>query len=178
MIEEEYFNWLCSKVDDADFNPSKYQLLLQRLHHTDFIWTMENDKDRAIDGIELRTQFAKESDLDSQTVKMQLQFPCSMMEMMVALAIRCETQIMIDLFVGERIGRWFKVMLKSLDLYYETDEIYDEEWVDFVLREFMDRAYEPNGVGGLFRINDSSIDLRQLEIWSQMNVYLCNLEAG
>ena len=176
--EVDYFDWLCKLITDEDFDPSRYQLLLEKLYHTTFVWTLDMDKNRAADGLDLRNQYAKETDQDIYTVKLALNFPCSMLEMMVALAQRCERQIMIDLFVGPRIGRWFSYMLDSLGVMRDVDSLYDEEYVDYVITSFLHREYEPNGDGGLFLIKDSQEDLRELEIWHQMNLYLRELEAG
>lgn len=177
-IEEDYFVWLCDLITDEDFNPSRYQSLLRKLYHTTFRWVMENDENRASDGLDLRDVFAMTTNRDIYDVRMSLTFACSVLEVMVALAKRCENQIMEDLFVGPRVGRWFLVMLTSLGLSREYDDLYDENYTDYIIDSFLDRKYEYDGDGGLFRIADTQVDLRDLEIWYQMNLYLCNLEAG
>lgn len=173
--EEDYYEWLCSKINDADFNTSHYTKLLQRLYISEFTWSVEEDENRAVDGLCLRTDFASESGVDPFDVKLVIGHPCSILEMMVALACRCENQIMEDLFVGPRFGRWFRVMITSLGLRYETDEYYDENYVDYILTSFLNREYNEDGDGGLFRIRESNVDMRQMEIWYQMNVYLREL---
>ena len=177
-IEIDYFNWLCEDIADEDFDPSRYQLLLGKLYHTSFRWTIPNDKNRAADGEALRLRYAEETNQNPMTIKMSLGFPCSILEMMIALAERCETQIMEDLFVGPRIGRWFKQMLHSLGILYENDELYDEKYVEYILDSFLDRTYEENGDGGLFMIENPPENMREIEIWYQMNFYLRGLEAG
>jgi hypothetical protein len=47
--------------------------------------------------------------------------------------------------------------------------------VDYVLDRFLDRDYEPDGRGGLFRVKHTDEDLRFVEIWYQMNWYLDEL---
>lgn len=173
---DDYFRYLCSFIDDEDFRPSQYQVLLSKLHQTPFEWTIEDDSVRALDGLALRDDYALSKGLDLVDMHMANRHPCSMLEMMVALARRCECEIMEDLDFGRRIGRWFKVMLKSLGLRHETDEYYDEGYINFVLDEFLVRAYEPDGDGALFRVENSDKDLRTLSIWSQMHLYLCSLE--
>lgn len=177
-IEEDYFVWLCDSITDEDFNPSRYQSLLRKLYHTTFRWVMENDENRASDGLDLRDVFAMTTNKDIYGVRMSLSFPCSVLEVMVALAKRCENQIMEDLLVGPRVGRWFLVMLTSLGLSREYDDLYDENYTDYIIDGFLDRKYERDGDGGLFRVVGTQVDLRDLEIWYQMNLYLCNLEAG
>ena len=173
--ENDYYSWLKSKIDDADFNPSHYELLLSRLYHTEFTWTFEDDQARASDGMALRERYAKETSQDPLTVRMWLNFPCTMLEMMIALASRCENQLMEDLFVGNRTGRWFKVMITSLGLAWEYDDLYNESYVTYILNSFLDHDYGRNGDGGLFKIDNANVNLREMGIWYQMNLYLCNL---
>ena len=177
-IETDYFNWLCNIIDDQDFDPSRYQLLLGKLYHTEFTWVIQNDRNRAIDGEDLRSLYSDETGQDPRTVRMELDFQCTILEMMVALARRCETQIMEDLFVGPRIGRWIRAMLKSMGLVYDVDDLFDEEYVDYIIDTFLDRTYEPNGDGGLFKVENAPEDMRKLEIWYQMNLYLRGLESA
>lgn len=174
---DEYFRFLCSIIDDQDFHPSQYQLLLSRLDQEIFTWTLEDDENRAKDGLGLRKEFGELIGADTTTYSLDHQYPCSVLEMMVALARRCELQIMEDPFSGSRIGRWFKAMIKSLGLKYETDDVYDEDYVDYIISSFLNREYERNGDGGLFKVKNTDKDLREMEIWYQMNLYLCSLES-
>lgn len=173
--DEDYYNWLCDKVNDDDFDISQYTTLLSRLYHTEFTWTIDDDANRAADGIDLRFEYANSIGVSSIDARIIFNHPCSVLEMMVALALKCENQLMEDLFVGPRVGRWFKVMLSSLGLRFEADGYYDEKYVDYIITSFLAREYNEDGDGGLFRTNDHTIDMRQLEIWYQMNVYLREL---
>ena len=91
--------------------------------------------------------------------------------MMVALCLRIEEDIMDDPVKGNRIHKWFHVMLKSLGLLDMDDAYFDERYTDKVITRFLNREYEPNGAGGLFRIKDCPYDLRSVEIWYQMCWY-------
>lgn len=51
------------------------------------------------------------------------------------------------------------------------DAYFDERYADKVITRFLNREYEPNGAGGLFRIKDCPYDLRSVEIWYQMCWY-------
>ena len=181
MIKVErdpYFKFLCSIVDDEDFDPSQYQKLLSRLHQEIFTWSMPDDENRALDGLSLRIEFGSlngKSRLDSKLDSSR--YPCTVLEMMIALSQRCEIEIMQDMDIGRRVGRWFKVMLRSLGVNYERDDIYDEKFVDFIIAEFLDRGYNPNGDGGLFFVSNTDVDLRKVEIWYQMHTYLRSIET-
>ena len=65
--------------------------------------------------------------------------------------------------------------MKSLGLYGMTDDKYDEEYVDNVISTFLYRGYDPNGKGGLFTVNDTYKDMRDIEIWYQMCLFFDNL---
>ena len=97
--------------------------------------------------------------------------PCTMLEMMVALAIKCE-EIMDDASIGDRTGQWFWGMIHSLGLSSMSDRVFDRDYVDDVIARFLDRDYEPDGRGGLFTVRHCSHDLRTVEIWYQLSWYL------
>jgi hypothetical protein len=102
----------------------------------------------------------------------ELDGPCSVLEMMIALAIRCEENIMDDPLIGDRTRQWFWSMISSLGLSGMTDTRFDNKSVDRVLETFLDRDYKPNGEGGLFTIKRCEKDLRKVEIWYQLLWYL------
>ncbi len=136
-------------------------------------WMMELDKNRAYDGIELRRRFENESACDPELMDLYFKdVPCSVLEMMIALAIRCEESIMCDPSYGNRTGQWFWSMIVSLGLGGITDQRYNREYVDNVIFRFLTRNYDQDGKGGLFTIPDCGVDLRDIQIWGQMCWYL------
>lgn len=166
-----YFSWLCGAVDSSD-HPDRYCRLLLKLFDTTFVFSIAGDGNRADDGVELRYRFCYESGLPQAAVSELDDRPCSVLEMMVALAIRCENHIMSDPEIGNRTGVWFFKMLSNLGLDKMTDEIFDEDLVEAALTRMMDRTYRPNGRGGLFAVRNPKRDLRSVEIWMQMCWYL------
>jgi hypothetical protein len=170
-IENDYFEWLYNYVcvNDSEERIS-YKKLFKLLHNIDFDFYIRNDVNRAIDGIDLRNRFAYEKD-DLEITNI-LDDSCSVLEMMIALAIRCEETIMYNPEYGDRTKQWFWSMIKNLGLRLMTDENYDEQYILNIIYNFMERRYEPNGKGGLFYIRDCKEDLRCVEIWTQLNLYL------
>ena len=102
---------------------------------------------------------------DTSIVMDILDKPCSVLEMILALAIKCEETIMDNPKYGDRTLQWFWSMLKNLGLAYMTDERFDKKIANDILYNFMERRYEPNGKGGLFYIPN-------YDIWSQLGIYL------
>lgn len=146
-----------------------YRSLLSHLHRIEFRWSIPKDESRAGDGLDLRSRFAY--DLLDDPIN-ELGDECTVLEMMVALAIRCEECIMDDPLMGDRTGQWFWGMINNLGLGAMTDDRYDEEAVDEIIDTFLDREYAPNGKGGLFKIRGCKDDLRDVEIWYQLCWYL------
>lgn len=165
-VNNLYFEWLYNSVCEKRFPKEvSYRKLLMYLHSIDFRYSITRDKNRAEDGVSLRYRFTYDADL-------YLDDPCSVLEMMIALAIRCEENIMDDPRFGNRTSQWFWGMIASLGLSNMTDDHFDKRFVSNVMERFLDREYEPNGKGGLFTIKNCDRDLRDIEIWIQLCWYL------
>ena len=166
-ISDEYFEWLFNLVCEQRYFRPIYRKLLMRLHDTEFTYSIPRDRNRAEDGEDLRYRFALAKGYDVTTTLADLGRPCSVLEMMVALAIRCEEQIQ-DLDIGDRTGHWFWNMVASLGL----NVPYDPYIVDTRIERFMDREYSYNGEGGLFTVQHPRRDMRTVELWWQMCWYI------
>ena len=173
-ISLRYFMWICSLVDGEFFYAERYGELLRHLHSIDYIYTYPMDGNRAEDGISLRYRFGQDVGISAaETADALDTMPCSMLEMMAALALRCEEDIMFDSKCGNRTGLWFKTMIFSLGLGEMTNGNFDSEDVDRIIFNFLEHRYSPDGDGGLFRIkNTNGEDMRKIEIWSQMHRFL------
>lgn len=169
-IDNEYFNWLLDIVCYEKHHDISYSKLLRYLHSITFRYSIPNDENRAKDGENLRYKFLRQSDYTSTPD--YLFKPCSVLEMMVALAYRCEDTIMDNTQLGNRTGQWFWNMITNLGLSNMLDKHFDINIVDDIVNRFLDREYEPDGSGGLFRIKYCNWDLRKMSIWSQMCWYL------
>lgn len=171
-INNAYFEWMYDLVCEGRFaREISYRKLLMRLHGTRFRYSIRNDSNRAADGIDLRYRFSHEY-ADVEDVEQYIDGPCSVLEMILALAIRCEETIMDDPMMGNRTGQWFWMMITNMGLGSMKDNVFDRVHVDDVVERFLDRDYEPNGKGGLFVIRNCDDDLRNVEIWYQLCWYL------
>lgn len=170
-VEREYFNWLCDLVCGYRYSPeNSYDELLSYLHQTEFTYIIPKDSNRAEDGIDLRRRFVYVHDIED--LSDLLDGPCSILEMMVALAIRCEETIMDDPSIGDRTGQWFWKMIVNLGLGSMSDRYFDITYVEDVIDKFLNRDYEPDGRGGLFTVRYCDCDMRDMEIWYQLCYYL------
>lgn len=173
-LNNRYFEWMCQLVYDEQYTRRlSYHKLLNHLHNIDFVYILPMDGNRADDGIDLRYRFGYENKYEGSMIASYLDNrPCSVLEMLIALAFRCEENIMRDPDIGDRTGQWFWNMIVSLGLGSMNDSRYDSEYTDEVIFRFMDRKYARNGEGGLFTIEHCKYDMRSVEIWWQMNWYL------
>lgn len=171
-IKKAYFAWL-SYI--AMPYAHSYNNLLQALFATEFMPSMERDVNRSIDGLNLRVKFANDNNIDSARIDTALNRDCTMLEMMLALAIRMEESIMSDPSIGNRTSYWFTNMLYSLRV-MQPDQDFDIDWFNTCIYEFNTRQYQPNGFGSLFTINDPTKDMRNYELWFQMNFYLVEVD--
>lgn len=171
-MNSEYFNYLCSLIDHPVMNKHSYVKLLQHLGDVEFRYILPLDENRTLDGLELRSEYRDRYGETGLGLR-----PCTVLEMMVALAVRCEVHIMSNTEIGDRTGKWFWDMISSLGLYSMYDSKYDPDKVDDILETFMDRKYQPNGRGGLFTVDEyAEYDLTTIEIWYQLNWYLKNID--
>lgn len=173
-LNDLYFSWLYHQVCD-DSKPGYYKLF-KCLHSIEFTYTIPMDANRAADGENLRYIFEryKLNTTYSQPIVATLldNKPCSVLEMMVALSIRCEIDIMHDPDLGDRTGEWFWGMLDTLGISHMDDDNFNEEECWTIIDRALKREYESDGFGGFFFIPNCDKDLRDVELWYQMNWYL------
>ena len=174
QLTNDYFDWMYQLVCDERYSDGlSYRMLLMYLYDTEFTYILDRDANRAGDGADLRFRFGYEKNLSKTTILRYLDNkPCSVLEMMIALAIRCEEHIMSDQEVGNRTGQWFWDMVENLGLSSMSDSRFNLEETSRILDRFLTRRYERSGEGGLFTIKNCRYDLRTVEIWYQAMWYL------
>ena len=172
VVEVEYYSWLLDKIDyyEEDYNPGhSYNQLLEQLFNSEFYWTVPNDDNRAADGIALRTIFTDEEGWNSDPLEGA---PCSMLEMLVALSMKIESEVMWN---GDenRTSEWFWMMIRNLNLDQFYDQNFDLDQFLTILDQFLTRNYEKSGQGGLFPLHEKGVKNQQkVEIWYQMQAFL------
>lgn len=179
-FNREYFEWLCKIVGGFD----THYFLLKRLFSREFYYINEKDSNRAYDGVQLRNVYSDQLGywdycmqiVNGVRVDADVGEMCTVLEMLVALAIRCEHDIMNNPDKGDRTKLWFWKMLENLDIAKYDNDNWDQQAYDEVNHKIdilLDRTYKRNGQGGLFPINAKyHKDQRKVEIWYQMNTWL------
>ena len=171
-IVDGYFKWLCFIVCRDDRSAMKnFSLLLGYLHSREFTYTtIMQDANRCEDGHELRIRFCNERRIHPDLL--YLDSYCSVLEMMVALADRMERTILGEDDKGDQTGQWFWQMIFNLGLIDMTDRCIDLVYVGNVIDKLLCREYGRDGYGGLFTVEGTHRDLRKVEIWNQMLMYV------
>lgn len=176
-IRGEYFQWLCEKVL-VNKGESSYYILANALHHKEFTQFVPNDENRAADGIELRKDYAREeteTELEERAILDILSGPCTVFEMLIALAERISF-ILSETRDSDTTAERFWEMIDNIDLGGMSDDFYFEnggsEKVRQVLERVLNRTYDRRGRGGLFPLRRPKEDQRRVELWYQMSAYL------
>ena len=173
-VKTDYFEWMYDLVCRDQFAKTiSYRKLLTYLHDTEFIYFIPYDENRASEGESLRYRFCLQENCEE--LEWCLFGPCSVLEMMIALSIRCE-EIMDDIGTGDRTSQWFWSMITNMGLGGQHDAGFDERLVEDVVERFLNREYEFDGRGGLFRVRGWHRDMRDAEIWHQLMAYINSMD--
>lgn len=172
-LENDYFDWLYNIIDDSDYN---YEYLINHIYDKEFneetTLLIDKDRNRIDDALRLREDFIVEqlSREDESLVSIFRNRPCSLLEVLIALAYRMEDVMEID-----RFPIWFWEMLSNLGLEEFDNDHFDVKQirkVDSIINRWLDRRYSHDGTGGIFPLKDPPKDQRNEEIWYQMSAYL------
>lgn len=163
---EEYFFYLLRIVKAKK---EQYSELLKTLHMEDYIWEVPEDRRRAMDGLSLREDFLADfcGLIDEEELISFQNFPCSVLEMLVALAIRVDEEYLSDL-KEPHPEKIFWEMIDNLGLKKYENRAFLREKVKNVISHFLKKSRKtvfpcqkkwPKGY-------------EKWEIWAQMTHYL------
>lgn len=159
----KYIHWVLEdKLGLTNQEIRKYYNVAKTLTQIEFVWRHPMDENRAIDGLELRSDFEYETG-DYLDKSSGLMGPCTFFEMLAALAIRCENQLMRNLSEGDRTSKWFFEFLDNLDLL--DDRIREKDIINTV-EDFMDGKID------MFPLKKRGIIQKNEQIWKQLSAYI------
>lgn len=149
--------------------------MAQLLHyHYKFKPDILMDKNRAMDGLQLRVDFMEENGVLGSSEE---RGPCSMFEFLIGLAKRMSF-LMGSEGNPHRTAHYFWVLIDNVGLKNASDDYWHshkgELRVDDAVHRILDHTYEPDGSGGLFPLQGlrRGDDVRTMEIWYQMQLWL------
>lgn len=170
VSQHRYFLWLMDLIGADAYSDNGYSFMLSELMDISFYALIDRDNNRAEDGVYLRHLYEIEngehvSDLGE----------CRVFEMLVALARRCDKDLMYTPSYGDRSSEWFWMMMRNLGLTKYSNDNYNQHDVRQIITRFLDRDYSKYGTGGLFPLRNIAAakrDQREIEIWDQMQLYM------
>jgi len=163
--EDRYLVWLEEHAMGQD---RSYDELLDYLYTKPFFYLIPMDDNRVKDGLDLRDKF--ESGFGDRLAEKS----CSMLELMLALAYRCEG-IMVDMHDPDfhrNPSRWVRIMLKSLGLVDMVNGYFDYDVAECVIDDFIEHRYSYYGEGSLFVVKNPKYDMRKADLWYQASWYM------
>lgn len=165
MNAKGYFKWLLKEINISN---TGYEDLFWHLYGRPFTWSIDRDENRAADGIALRRRYLNDGGALQES---EFNSPCSVLEMLIALSIRCDREIMgePDVDAGDRL---FWAMIENLRLDVYDDSYFEDEAVDEILDIWLMRRFDQHGNGGPFPVKKVVRNQKKIEIWSQMNDFL------
>jgi hypothetical protein len=169
-LDDEYLHWLYSQVEAnvrMRRSTKTYWGLLHQMYTTPFVYSLPNDSNRAVDGLELRREWVLAI---NETVHADwITMDCSFLEMLIALARRAAFQTELS------TSYWFWEFMKNLAFDQFVDTLGNPSTYKFVenrMGDVMHRLYDERNIGGLFPLRASEKDQRTVEIWYQLCEYL------
>jgi hypothetical protein len=166
--EREYRNWL---IDRLNVNKQDYTFLLRELYSIEFYSVIQYDEDRGMDGLALRDEWA-----DLVGYEGSLDFGvATVLEVLVGIARRIEFQ----LFGTQYMDSWDEIrifwdMIDNLGLsdMFGTLSRYTFDTINANVTHFLNKEYFRHKKGNIFILEDERKDLRKLNIWTQMGLYI------
>jgi len=167
--EAEYLTWLVKKMNVV---PHKnYGMLLRELYRWEFWSNVPHDEDRGSDGIALRGVWANEIGYEEYS-----DFgPARVLETFIGIAIRIEDKIFGRPLVDEwDYKRIFWDLINNLGLINYDGVLNSEDYdkVGVVLERFLHKKGNCDTFPNIFVFFDTPKNLRKLNLWSQIGVYI------
>ena len=162
---KNYLRWLC---DDVGFDYNRYSNLASTMLTYVFNDVVDNDINRTWDAVANREDFEYEYDV---VLDLHNNDSAGILEVLVVLARRA-AGIMYDANDEDKTEYYFDIMMRNLGLYKYDDDHYDHHKVSNILHIFNNRMYDKYGHGSIFVVDNPPGDMKEVEIWSQMNWYL------
>lgn len=167
-VYSDYYFYILERIGLTETETIAYSNLLRTLFERDFKWdiTIDRDSNRAEDGKDLRFEYENDGGEFIDDI-----IPCSFLEMITALSLRCENEIMWIPDV-DNTRQWFWDILCNLRLEKFDNDNWNRNSVDRILDRAIFRQYDYAGNGGLFPLREPKTDQRKVEIWYQMASWL------
>lgn len=164
-----YLNWLIDSVNIIEDHD--YSDLLYKLFDIEFYSLVKYDEDRGADGLALRDNWA-----DEVGFKGSLDFgSATVLEVLIGISKRIEFQLFGSHYIDEWDYKkifWDLIWNLGLEEYSGTLSRYSFDECDKKVSQWLDRQYFRHKKGNIFVIENDPRDMRKLNIWTQMGLYI------
>ena len=172
---ESYFRWLNKKSGLEEWN------LGQILYETDFRWNVDDDKNRAEDGLKWRDRYAEDvggklGKVQQNYIRRSIHGKASCYEVILSLAD--EINAMVNEEEESRTPEFFKILIGNLGLVGYDDEDFDyrgdavKAKVEQILAKWMDCEADFCDSFTLFPVTVLKKCDKKVSQWMQMNRWL------
>ena len=179
LLWDIYFDWLLKEVHFEDgfdggkvptgshLYPANYYILMRKLHETDFKCIIDRDENRVKDGLALREDFFDDLEITATAFIRE----CSILEMLVGLAIRIDEEYSGDP-MNPHPEIFFWDMIHNLGLDKMDNEHFNEVKCEKIINIWVNREFDSDGYGSPWPLKNVTFDSREAEIWRQVMAYL------
>jgi len=163
--------WLIESVNNR--KDKRFNRLLTILYNKEFYSLINYDENRAKDGTQLRNLWQSENKLSEEDIAFGV---AKILEVLLGISKRVWHEIYGSKY-SEKLdpSDIFWILLDNLGLTKFSDEYLASgmfEEIDEILVRWVERQYNKNGVGGIFPVLRASKNMRNLELWDQMSLYI------
>ena len=169
-LKQSYFEYLVDYICDKRHKRSSYLPVLDLLHGIPFVVVVEMDDQRMSDGLYLRERYLQKIDKYDQLDIFE-EDKASVLEVLIGIAQRLEFQVG-DGMIGDHTAEKFWELLANLDIEKYDSRRYFPLEIKEKVRNWMLRKYDFYGNGSIFPVKRCEKDMRELQIWDQMSVYV------
>lgn len=175
-LYEDYFHWLYNQTELPTEGEDSYVLLCSELFSREFkVYGITDDYNRVDDGAEWRYSFCDEFGVDLDELNFELG-GINFLEVLLGICDRLSFMSEDSYHIYTTPG-WLMELFRNSGLYYYSDIVFHEhdnsvDEIKHILNKIERRTYTHNGVGGLFPLVESRLDMRRATLWEQMHTYL------
>jgi hypothetical protein len=165
---EDYLRWLIPQIRDEQ-TTTEYWDLCTIMFDKDAVWSVPNDHNRLVDGLDLRREFSYHKRVPKD--ELDRIGPCTFLELLIALSRR------LAFVVGGEAPGWAWQLICNLELDRMSDPLshFKSRKVNQILDTVLERTYAPDGSGGFFPLGFPEEDQTKKELWYQMAAYIDEL---
>lgn len=166
-LPEDYLRWLEPQLRDENTEPDKtYWDLLNVMFERNFDVVVEMDKNRVVDGLDLRVEFARKHRIRPEV--MGVLDAGTFLEVLVGLSRR------LAFAAGGQAPGWAWQLLGNLELQRMSDPLSRQKRrkAQEIMNVAIQRSYAPDGTGGFFPLAWPDEDQTRIQLWYQMSAYI------